>query len=141
MGNKGADKHTHENYVIDSVQSLRPCEQFEHEHERAHRNGDDLHYHILTREPDGSVSAVGVKVQGFRGAELDAELLRRATVAYPEFGRLIADIERLGLRSAEAAGVREMLSVQIRALGKMREPLTGADVGQIRVGTFERVGF
>ena len=136
----GVKIHTHDNYAVDSAESLRPCQPFEHGHAVGRGLVGKTHEHILTGEVDGRQTAGGTDVVSLTGIDLDTELLRRAAVAYPEYGQLIANIGALGLRSAGAAGLRENLGRGIEAIGEIRVPLKKADVSQIRYGTFERIG-
>ena len=128
-------EHGHENYGIDSAYSLRPCKPYTHQHER----GEKQHIHIGITQRDGSLTTAGARVHAYKGAELDAELLRRASEAYPALSPLIEQVRSVGLRSDECEALRTQLADAMDDGGAGR--LTGADVSQIRSATFERMGF
>ena len=126
-------EHGHDDLAIDSAYSLRPCRPHTHQH----RNGDKDHFHIGVRKPDGTRVTMGVPVHELTGDELDAELLRRAEEAYPALAGMVEKVRLVGLRSEESEELRGRLADTMNERGSGR--LTGADVFQIRVGTFERM--
>ena len=128
-------EHGHEDFGIDSAYSLRPCRPYVHQH----RDGERKHVHVGVSKADGTLVTAGTIVNPFRGDALDTELLRRAEEAYPALADAIQQVRDLGLRSDEAGTLREQLADAMNDWGLGR--LTGADVSQIRSGTFERMGF